>query len=381
MKPTVFSLLAGVLALAFILSSAAPRSQAPTPSGMSPGSAMPALIGGGTPITSLPFTIDECGRYFLTRCLTGVSGSNGITIQNGVDDVTLDLNGFSLIGVPGSLTGIALPGSNQSVTIHNGSVRGWDQDGIGMSQTVTGLLLDGLHVTASADDGILLGGGVRVRDCTVESNGGDGIFAFGCEAAVISGCIVRLNGDVGVRVDGGDVTIRSSSLSDNTTNGIELTKGGIVLDCAVNDNGHNGIEAGNGDGVLIRSCGANNNGNKGIEVGDDAHIVDNVASNNLSHGIQVNSRCTVRGNTCNGNAGSGIRLKLNDNLIADNTLIDNQNAIHVELTDNLIFGNAASGSGYVFPSGNAYGPIVNVGGAGDYSGVANADHPDANLFY
>ncbi len=57
----------------------------------------------GIPISSLPFTIDECGRYFLTDCLTGVPGQNGITIN--AADVTLDLNGFSLVG-PGSNHGI-----------------------------------------------------------------------------------------------------------------------------------------------------------------------------------------------------------------------------------------------------------------------------------
>ncbi len=75
-----------------------------------PGPVMPTMIRldeiePRTPISALPFTINQCGSYFLTDCLTGVAGQNGITID--ADDVTLDLNGFTLIGVPGSLDGIA----------------------------------------------------------------------------------------------------------------------------------------------------------------------------------------------------------------------------------------------------------------------------------
>ena len=58
---------------------------------------------GRTPIYELPLTIDEPGSYFLSRDVTGVAGQNGIIIN--ASDVTIDLNGFALIGVPGSLRG------------------------------------------------------------------------------------------------------------------------------------------------------------------------------------------------------------------------------------------------------------------------------------
>src|SRR5437588_4797633 len=49
-----------------------------------------------TPISSLPLAITSSGSYYLTTNLTGVSGSDGITVT--ATDVTLDLNGYSLIG-------------------------------------------------------------------------------------------------------------------------------------------------------------------------------------------------------------------------------------------------------------------------------------------
>jgi len=57
-----------------------------------------------TPISSLPYTITQPGSYYLTADLQGVAGQDGIYVP--VDNVTIDLNGFALIGVAGSYSGI-----------------------------------------------------------------------------------------------------------------------------------------------------------------------------------------------------------------------------------------------------------------------------------
>src|SRR5712692_225180 len=57
-----------------------------------------------TPISALPFPIVSPGSYYLTTNLTGIAGTNGITIA--ASDVTLDLSGFALGGVIGSQAGI-----------------------------------------------------------------------------------------------------------------------------------------------------------------------------------------------------------------------------------------------------------------------------------
>ena len=53
--------------------------------------------------TSL-FKITQPGSYYLTGNITGVSGKNGIEIA--ASGVSLDLTGFDLSGVPGSLDGV-----------------------------------------------------------------------------------------------------------------------------------------------------------------------------------------------------------------------------------------------------------------------------------
>ena len=86
-----------------------------------------------TPISSIPFTIDERGSYFLTACMTGEAAQNGITIA--ADNVTLDLNGFSLIGVAGSLDGVHVEGAADNIVIRNGLIREWDGDGVHGEET------------------------------------------------------------------------------------------------------------------------------------------------------------------------------------------------------------------------------------------------------
>ena len=61
-----------------------------------------------TPISSLPFTINQSGSYYVTTNLIGVSGQNGIIVQT--RNVTIDLNGFGILG-PNSCVG-GVPGGN-----------------------------------------------------------------------------------------------------------------------------------------------------------------------------------------------------------------------------------------------------------------------------
>ena len=79
------------------------------------------------PISSVPFIINQPGSYYLTTNLVGVAGQNGISINS--DCVTIDMMGFELRGVAGSLSGILL-NAGVRVYIYNGCIRNWGQDGI-----------------------------------------------------------------------------------------------------------------------------------------------------------------------------------------------------------------------------------------------------------
>src|SRR5215469_11158743 len=49
-----------------------------------------------TPIASLPFTVSTPGSYYVTGNLTAAVNQNGILVAT--DNVTIDLNGFTLSG-------------------------------------------------------------------------------------------------------------------------------------------------------------------------------------------------------------------------------------------------------------------------------------------
>src|SRR5258708_5518412 len=95
-----------------------------------PGPTMKTLsqIEPRTPISTLPFTIGSSGSYYLAATLTGASGQNGITIQ--ADNVTVDLEGFALIGTAGSLNGITVVSGKQNIVLYNGILRGWGGNGL-----------------------------------------------------------------------------------------------------------------------------------------------------------------------------------------------------------------------------------------------------------
>src|ERR1700675_3088171 len=95
-----------------------------TPPG-APGPTMKSLdqIEARTPISSLPFTISASGSYYLTGNLIATGSTAGITIS--ADNVTLDLNGFALIGNLGSsspVAGINVPSGQRNLCIRNGTV-------------------------------------------------------------------------------------------------------------------------------------------------------------------------------------------------------------------------------------------------------------------
>lgn len=150
---------------------------------------------GRTPIRSLPFTINECGSYFLAGCLMGEAGEHGITIE--ADDVTLDLNGFSLIGVPSSLTGIRIGSAPKNITVFNGTIRDWD--GIGISSTGDNARIFDLRVLDNAE-GINARDGCLVRDCLVEGNDIHGI-TIGDNCHIVRNLVIG-NGDVGIAATG-----------------------------------------------------------------------------------------------------------------------------------------------------------------------------------
>ncbi len=90
-----------------------------------------ALAGGVTTGdgANYPVSINEPGSYRLTSDLVVTSGIDGVDI--GADNVTLDLNGFTIFGSGevGLNDGISIIASD-NVEVRNGTVRGFSRHGV-----------------------------------------------------------------------------------------------------------------------------------------------------------------------------------------------------------------------------------------------------------
>lgn len=227
----------------------------------------------------LPIVISRSGTYRLKSDLVATNPDVSV-IRIEADDVTIDLNGFSIRGpavcTPGDMgvectgtgsgSGIGSYGNGagtRGVRVINGSIRGLGYSGIEgsaiwhiekvrlVSNGSTGVNVDGegllLEVTAVGNGGHGIDSlGLRVKDseatgnrlsgiratnasvmnCVASANGGEGIVSSG--AAVLDGNVVHGNGGQGIEASGSVVV----------NNAIHLNRGGAAscTSCAVENN-------------------------------------------------------------------------------------------------------------------------------------------------
>jgi hypothetical protein len=293
-----------------------------------------------TPITGLPFTIDSCGSYTLVRCLTGASGQNGIVVD--ADDVSIDLAGFALEGVPGSLDGISVVAGRRNVTIHDGSVRGWGSNGV-MASGANALAFQRVRALENGLRGIHAGPDSRFVDCSGDRNGQDGL-TFGA-GSTVEGCVASENGLTGF-------------------NGSTRC---VVRGCTATDNGQHGI-APSSDSLVV-DCTAVGNGEVGIHVFLGGEVEGCLSASNGVAGILVTSAALVRANVCRAHSApgsAGILVTGSKSRIEANQLADNLQGLFVTGSGNLVLANSSSGGGTAFTiaAGNAHGALLTVTGVG-----------------
>jgi len=199
---------AGALAIALIGALAGVVQGGPLDPPAPPASTLP-LVEPRTPIrqpataADFPIVISAPGSYYLAENITGVAGKDGIQIA--ADAVTLDLDGFALVGVTGAGAGIG-GGLRRNVSVHNGSVRQWDGGGI-----------NGDFVDSTFEDLRLL------------SNNTGGISTNG--DSLVSRVVATNNGGYGIRMGnsyGSGGVIRDSTASGNSLDGI-LVLGRVLV--------------------------------------------------------------------------------------------------------------------------------------------------------
>ncbi len=235
--------------------------------------------------TPSTYKITAPGSYYLASNVTGESGKIGIEIT--ASGVSIDLNGFDLTGVPGSLDGIATTVANlRALSISNGSVLSWGSEGIDVNTLIVeGATIDNVRAANNAGSGIRAGRGGLIARCTSTGNTLDG-FVIGSGNAM-SECAAFSNGGSGITTNSVESVISNCAARLNGLNGIAVAGGCVVLNCVAGSNGQApatgaNILAANGDNRIEgNTC---TSADRGIEVtGNGNLILRNACSGNITN--------------------------------------------------------------------------------------------------
>ena len=271
---------AAAIAVAGILAPGAPAGDLAPPPG--PIASTDRVTLNHQAIGALPYTITEPGSYVLTSDLTDCLEcsdlpSHGILID--ANNVTLDLNGFSIIGDRvSSIDGITIVGGRSNIVVKNGVVRDWLEHGANLAQAINSRVED-LTVSNCGLDGVRVGFGSTIRDCNVTNCLGKGIIVE--TACLVEGCVVVGAGEDGIHAlpvaTSNGSTIRDCAVRLCTEDGIDAADGCSVSDCAVSINGMAGIRA--APGCAVSGCAATLNAASGI-IANQSLVRGNTALNN-----------------------------------------------------------------------------------------------------
>jgi Right handed beta helix region len=314
------------------------------------------------------FIISQPGSYYLTGNIIGASGQNGIKV--GANDVSLDLNGFTMTGAGGATKGVDCIASTPiHVRVFNGQVKNWGAYGVIVyrNSTVDHVIASGnngvgigadansvvsycvaesnvtrgfsigndsliSHCTGNDDDiGLVLFDGGRADHCICSGNGHDGI-EFG-NGSSITDCTANFNGTKGagsgmaLLTNSSRATISRSTCLGNSANGIAIGANTVISDCTITSNTSDGIFA---SGITATQCSvarclinenAKTTGN-GVTLNEFSSVIDSIIINNGSGGnpaagVKARSRAKVTGCTVSGNTGRGTYVA-GDSLVRDN---------------------------------------------------------------
>ncbi len=209
------------------------------------------------------FSITTSGSYILTSDIVAPGGYTGDGIFIDADNVTLNMNGFALIGAAGPLNsnGIIVTGAgvHRNISIYNGTLRDWGGSGVGGIGAVNSQLRD-LRAFKNGGFGLSLGGGT-ITSCLASGNGSDGIRVNGYSS--ITGCTADFNAVDGISVFGTNATVTGCVVRQNLGDGIEAATGSNITGCSAMFNAGDGIKATNS---LIR--GNSSILNTGVNIND-----------------------------------------------------------------------------------------------------------------
>src|SRR4051812_5777271 len=160
---------------------------------------------------TLPYEINARGSYYFTGNITASAATAGIRITT--DNVSLDLNGFTLDGKGTGTSAILVMGPHSNIAVSNGALVGWGKGidagscdnsqfaKLRITETLTGITLgrgDLLNDCslffkgASGGHGVVVQGNSIIRNCSVVGFSGDGYETGGY--GTVENCVAKENG-------------------------------------------------------------------------------------------------------------------------------------------------------------------------------------------
>ena len=163
-----------------------------------------------------PYVISNPGSYRLTGNLT-VATESVDAIDVNANNVTIDLNGFSITGpTPGAGSGIGIHGeSANGITVENGTATGFG--GVGV-KIASNSIVRNVHADSN-NNGIFVGAYSVVEGCTTNNAGSTGIQGLG-EGDLMSGNTVN-HGNIGINLVANSGLIVGNTVTNNTGVGID----------------------------------------------------------------------------------------------------------------------------------------------------------------
>lgn len=259
----------------------------------------------GTAITTTPITLTASGRYYFTDNIVHTGSAHAIRIAG--DDITVDMNGFTLSGLgatANSSIGFRIQLSDRAV-IRNGTIRDFGGSGI------TG--------TSSTNN--------RISSVTIIDVGETGI-ELTDYAGIIENCIVSGAAQIGIEIEQGRL---SGSVITNNEFGV-VARDSVVTDNLILNNAATGLTA--SDSVLRGNTVAENGAGPTSVSPGGIHLtrsvmVGNTVRDNAEWNIQAVTSGLIADNyiagaTADGAMGGygieilGSRVVARDNVLEDN---------------------------------------------------------------
>ncbi len=313
--------------------------------------------------------ISQPGSYYLTGNLSVPSGKSGIMIASG--DVTIDLNGYSIVGSPGSFYGVQFASTSiayNNITVRNGIIRSCGNSGMHLFSNVSaGALIENIIASNNASYGIHVPDESRVINCSAIANNSTGFQIGNSRGGVVINCIASNNGADGFYAVSRTV-FSNCRARQNTGRGILAGLSASITGCTVAENIGGGIFANSGS--VVRENVVTNSGAMGIEVAEDSFVSENAVVTSASDGIKAGSSSRVVNNNVveSGlNASTyAINIAGSSCRVEGNTISESSRGVRVQgigsmiVRNSVCLPNAVTTTAWTIAAGNRYGPIIDL---------------------